>query len=554
VATKWLRNALVALGVTVATVPLVPRPAAADGPTIIGAGSSFMKLEMDQWRAEVARQPYGLKINYAAQGSSFGREQYRGGNIDFAGSDIPFLQAELAGTWPRGPQDFVYVPVSAGGLGFMYNITDQSGQRVTSLKLTRAAVCTIFTTPGGLFWDDPMFATVNPGVELPHEPVVPIVRSDGSGTSYVFSEYCKTAEPNIWQAFRAFLGTTGQLGDDQELSADRPTSTWPVVNGMLAAISADGVAASVADPTSGEGRITYNEAGFAKVRGFPNAFVQNSADQYLQPDEPNVNAALSHATGRPDGTFQLDYTTPDPTAYFPSTYSYVIAQTTGFPPDKGAVLARFLCYAVTKGQRSDLVVALAYARLSQQLVDIARDSIAKIPGAPPWDQCAVPDATSTPPTTVVVVIGGGAGGGGGTGGGGSSGGSGGTGGSGGGSGGGTASGGTGGPTTARGSATTVAGATTTTVPCTTTTTTALCDSTTVGTAVAPSGTPVAAASPGITAAPAGGASGSETATTVAANAESSAPGNQQVAWVLLQGGGICAAGTLFAGLRRRLAP
>ena len=232
-----------------------------------------------------------------------------------------------------------------------------------------------------------MFASVNPGVDLPHDPVVPVVRSDGSGTSYVFSEYCKTAEPNIWQAFRTFLGTTGQLGDDQELSADRPTSTWPIVNGMLGAISADGVAASVADPTSGEGRVTYNEAGFAKVRGFPNAFVQNSAGQFLQPDEPNVNAALSHATGRPDGTFQLDYTTPDPVAYFPSTYSYVIAQTTGFPADKGEVLARFLCYAVTKGQRSDLVVALAYARLSQQLVDIARDSIAKIPGAPPWDQC-----------------------------------------------------------------------------------------------------------------------------------------------------------------------
>ena len=92
--------------------------------------------------------PYGLKINYASQGSSFGREQYRGGNIDFAGSDIPFLQAELASTWPRGPQDFVYVPVSAGGLGFMYNVTDTAGQRITSLKLTRAAVCTIFTTPG----------------------------------------------------------------------------------------------------------------------------------------------------------------------------------------------------------------------------------------------------------------------------------------------------------------------------------------------------------------------------------------------------------------------
>ena len=58
-ARKWLRNLLVAFGVTVVTVPLLPRPAAADGPTIIGAGSSFMKLEMDQWRAEIARRRTG---------------------------------------------------------------------------------------------------------------------------------------------------------------------------------------------------------------------------------------------------------------------------------------------------------------------------------------------------------------------------------------------------------------------------------------------------------------------------------------------------------------
>jgi len=151
---------------------------------------------------------------------------------------------------------------------------------------------------------------------------------------------------------------------------------------------------------NGKDAITYNEAGFAKERGLPNATVQNASGRFTAPEEEAVTVALGYASpnkpgGVEDGTFSLNYTGADPRAYFPSTYSYVIAQTAGFPADKGAVLARFLCYAVTKGQ--EIAPRLQYARLSSVLVELALRQAAKIPGFPGLDQCAVAGAAAPPP-------------------------------------------------------------------------------------------------------------------------------------------------------------
>ena len=368
---------------------------AAAGPTLNGGGSSFAKLEIDQWRAEVARAPLGLNINYNAQGSSFGRQQYTSGSLDFAASDIPFLQSELNGLAGTPRENFVYVPVSAGGLGFMYNLVDMAGQPVTSLNLTPRTVCRIFTDDT-IRWDDPEIQEINPQIVLPPERVRAIVRADGSGTSYVLSEFCIATAPDVWEEFKRLEANNNN--DVTELLAGRPTSTWPT-NRFGSASYADGVAAAVADSSSGLYSITYNEAGFAKVRGFPNASVRNVFGNFTQPTENAVSIALGYATGRSDGTFQLDFDGPHPDAYFPSTYSYVIAQTTGFDPGKGEVLAKFLCYAITRGQRVELTELLGYARLSAPLVELGRNAIAQIPGAPPWEQCRVESAAPPPAQT-----------------------------------------------------------------------------------------------------------------------------------------------------------
>lgn len=395
---RRLVRLVVATGLVGSVTLAVATPASAALPTINGGGSSFAKLEIDQWRAEVARDPFNIKVNYIGQGSSYGRQQYINGSFDFAASDIPFQPSEL-NALSGDRASYAYVPVSAGGLGFMYNLTDLNGKRVTTLKLRRRTVCRMFSEPN-IKWDDAEIAEVNPDLRLPSELVRPIVRQDGSGTSYVFSEFCIAVAPDVWSAFVAHAGRVSS-DLDQAFTEGKPTSVWPRAFGADGAgLAADGVAAIVAD-SNGRNSITYNEAGFAKVRGFPNASLENESGQFLQPTEAAVSIALAYAKGRGDGTFELEHKANDPKAYFPSTYSYIIVPTKGIGTDKGEALARFLCYSVTKGQRLELTDKLGYARLSDVLVGIARDSIAKIPGAPAWDQCKVESAA--PPTASTVA-------------------------------------------------------------------------------------------------------------------------------------------------------
>jgi phosphate transport system substrate-binding protein len=386
------------------------RAAHAAGSSILGGGSGFAALEIDQWRADTARSPFNLTVNYVAQGSTFGRQQFGGGSFDYGASDIQYQQLELPDLQSRRcrgrtlAQCFVYVPVSAGGLAFMYNLLDNSGNRVNDLKLSRQAACKIFT--GAITkWNDPEIVATNPRFASFSRPIKPVVRTDGAGESYVFSEFCIAVVPNVWQAFVAQQKGLGTRDLTPEFLAGQPTSVWPQEgwgDHPVTVASADGTAGYVADPTGGPNAITYVAAGYAKVRSFPTASVQNAAGAFTQPDEDNVTRALGYAQKRGNGTFQLAFNGPDPRAYFPSTYSYVLAQTTGFDPGKGATLAKFLCYAVSQGQ----VVApqLRYARLSSVLVNIAIDAIVRIPGAPPAAQCPVAGAPPPPPPPSIVII------------------------------------------------------------------------------------------------------------------------------------------------------
>jgi hypothetical protein len=208
----------------------------------------------------------------------------------------------------------------------------------------------------------------------------------------------------VWSAFVQDRIKNDPQNVASDFRAGSPVSNWPQNWGhSLPAPYADGTATVVADPGAGKDAITYVAAGYAKVRGVPVASLQNAAGAYTQPDEENVTIALGYATGRPDGTFTLNFTGPDPRAYFPSTYSYILAQTAGFDAGKGAALSQFLCYAVSAGQ----VIApdLRYARLSKPLVDIAINAISKIPGAPPSNKCFV--AGAPPPPGAPANFGGG---------------------------------------------------------------------------------------------------------------------------------------------------
>ena len=412
--TKVGGRVLGAIAVVVCALATSVAPVSAAG-TVEGAGSSFPQLEIEQWRSDVAKKPYSLKINYVSSGSTFGRQQYIQGSVDFGVSDIAFQLDEISQAAAR---PYTYVTISAGGVGFMYNLRDTSGKRIgfttanggngKQLKLTSRTVCRLFSEPN-MQWNDPELSADNADIALPAKRVQPVFRADGSGTGFVVQEFCIATAPDVWAKFVDYVRKTPVLA--QGFAGDpfldgKPSSKWPVYAGQ-AAFAGDGVANVVATDTSGDNGITYVEAGFAEVRGFPNAFMKNAAGIYHYPDSANVNTALKYASQNADRTVTLDYTTPDPDAYFPSSYSYAIVPTSGIDASKGKDLATFLNYAVLQGQaKAD---RLGYAPLSQQIVDISLNEIVKIPGAPPKPNTTSVDADpgSVPPTAIAGGDGGG---------------------------------------------------------------------------------------------------------------------------------------------------
>ena len=393
----------------VATLGLAATPAGAAGAHLTGGGSGFAGPEIDQWKAETAVAPYNLSINYVAQGSTFGRVSFYSQTLDFGASDITYPPFELdalkASRRCAGKtlhDCFVYVPVSAGGVAFMYNLVDGSGNRVSNLQLTRRAACKIFT--GAITkWNDPELVQSNPFLRNFARGIQPVVRADGAGESYVLSEFCIAVAPDVWRDFIARQRQENPQNNAADFLSGSPVSNWPPPSNANAVPYADGVANAVADPSGGPGSMTYVAAAYAKQRSFPVASLQNAAGMYTQPDEANVTVALGYARPNPSadaaGTFLLNFSGGDPRAYFPSTYSYILAQRAGFNPAQGATLGVFLCYAISAGQAA--AVPLRYARLSAPIVNIAIDAISNIPGAPDKNHCVVAGSAPPPPPPAV---------------------------------------------------------------------------------------------------------------------------------------------------------
>ena len=356
--------------------------ARADSPIVTGAGSTWSQVAIDQWRADVSR--FGLRINYQGVGSSQGRNLFvNGSNIDFAVSEIPFEKDESDALRAKG-KSYTYTPIVAGGTSLMYNLRSASGQAITTLRLSSATVTGIFT--GAITnWSDQALRAENPGVSLPNQRIIPVVRSDGSGTSAQFSAYMSKMEQAKWCAFAR----------SQNIGCGY-TSNYPQFNGSVAQSGSDGVANYVHSESTGKGAITYVEAAYALQRGRPVAFLRNASGNYTLPTSRNVSTALRKAALNADRTQNLDqvYVNPDPVTYAMSSYSYMIAPTNNFPTDKGQVLGKFMIYFACEGQRkADL---LGYSPLPPNLVQVVFDAVKQVPGAPappPLSQCNNPTIT-----------------------------------------------------------------------------------------------------------------------------------------------------------------
>jgi len=377
--------AAAALIVMLALAPTVgpAQEASAVGTTyqpIEGAGSTWSANALQQWIRNVFDN-YRWKISYSDQGSSAGRQLFAQGTTDFGVSEIPYALANSDSPDPRPARSFAYVPIVAGGTAFMYNLVI-GGQRVTNLRLSGEVLAKIFT---GVItkWNDPAIAADNPKLSLPAIAIVPVVRSDGSGTTAQLTTWMRSQYPAIWNAYCVKAGRAN-CGI---------TSNYPVVPGsaFLAQQGSNQVASTVAKNSS-VGAITYVEASYAINARFPVAKMLNAAGYYNEPTASNVAVSLLAAVINNDPTSQeyltanlsSVYTNPDPRTYPLSSYSYMIIPTAiegNFTEDKGLTLADFSAYFLCEGQQQADV--LGYSPLPINLVQGGLEQVRKIPGGNP---------------------------------------------------------------------------------------------------------------------------------------------------------------------------
>ncbi|MFJ3778363.1 substrate-binding domain-containing protein [Streptomyces sp. NPDC090075] len=375
-------NALRRLGILAALIGILgtiaAAPAAADTYTpIAGAGSTWAENAVDEWRRAVNQ--YGMRISYAGTGSSDGRRQFLSGTVDFAVSDIPFQTNPTDGSAAERPASgsYAYMPIVAGGTVFMYHLT-VNGKRVTNLRLSGDVVTKIFT---GVIktWDDPVIKADNPGLQLPHRTIVPVVRSDGSGSTAQFTMWMANQHKALWNAYCAKVGRSGACGQ---------TSYYPTVSGMIAQSGDLGVAGYVAQ-NYGEGAIGYVNYSYALNAHYPVAKILNHAGYYTEPTPQNVAVSLLKAeinTNKNSSDYltqQLNgvYNDSDKRNYPLSSYSYMIlplkVQGT-FTKAKGKTLGAFSYYFMCQGQQQ--APKLGYSPLPINLVQAGFDQIRRIPG------------------------------------------------------------------------------------------------------------------------------------------------------------------------------
>src|SRR5215469_4759990 len=348
---RWLATCVVVATAAVATFyPAVQSASAASYVPINGAGSTWSYNAINNWITNVAQ--YGMRINYQPVGSTSGRQEFKEGIADWGASEIPYGVRD--GNYfdpPPTTRGYAYMPDTAGGTTFMYNLSIGT-QRVTNLRLSGATIAGIFT---GVItrWNDPRIAQDNPDLHLPGITIVPVVRSDGSGSTAEFTQWMLATEESYWQAYCQKVGR----------SPCTQTSAYPVLPGsaMVGQAGDLGVSGYVSQAQA-DGAIGYVEYSYALETGFPVAKVLNAAGYYTEPTAGHVAVSLLKAQINMDKSSPLYltqdlsqvYTDTDPRTYELSNYSYMILPTDtshGLTTAKGYTLGAFGGYLLCQGQQ-----------------------------------------------------------------------------------------------------------------------------------------------------------------------------------------------------------
>ena len=323
-------------GIAAAAVFLASGAACAGAQDLNGAGATFPYPIYSKWFSDYARES-GVRINYQSIGSGGGIRQLTEGTVDFGASDAPMSDAEMAKL--EAPE--LHLPTVLGAVVVTYNVPGVP----TALKLSGPVLADIFL--GKITkWNDSRIAALNSGVKLPETDILVVHRSDGSGTTYIFSDYLAAVSPSWSKA----------PGKGKELR-------WPT---GLGAKGNEGVAGQVKQMP---GAIGYVELAYAKQNGLAYASMQNAAGSFVAPTIESVTAAAAGAVSKLSAN--TDYrisivNAPGAGAYPISSFTYLLVYQNQPDARKGKELVGFLRWYLRAGEKS--AASLDYAPLPPSMV------------------------------------------------------------------------------------------------------------------------------------------------------------------------------------------
>jgi phosphate transport system substrate-binding protein len=302
---------------------------------INGAGATFPYPIYSKWFDVYAKENPGIKFNYQSIGSGGGIRMLSNRTVDLGASDAPLTDQQLA----DAPGKILHFPSVMGAVVIAYNLPGFTG----SLRLTGPVVADIFS--GKITkWDDDKIKALNPGAAIPSQDIVVCHRSDGSGTSYIFTDYLSKVSPS-WAS------------DPGKGTAVK----WPV---GLGGKGNEGVTALVQQTP---GAIGYVELIYALNNNIPFAELQNKAGNWVKASLEGVTAAAASSAGNMPADFRVSITdAPGAEAYPISSFTYLIVYQKQTNKDVGEQIKKFLSWALTEGQT--YAPALKYAPLPAAVV------------------------------------------------------------------------------------------------------------------------------------------------------------------------------------------
>ena len=316
-------------------------------PTLTGAGSTFDAPFFSAAFARYQQQHPGVTIGYSAVGSSAGIAAISARQVDFGASDVPMTASEQAAA-TGGP--ITQVPVDLGGEGIVYNLSLPAGAR---LHLTGPVLAEIFL--GQITrWNDPALTALNPGLSLPAAAINVVHRSDGSGTTYIFSNYLSSVDP----AWASKIGTGKTLH-------------WPTGEG------AEGNAGVAAAVNRTAFSIGYVEQAYSQGLTLPFAALRNQAGNYVTPSTQTVAADAAQKPAITPADFSI-VNQPGASSYPISGYSWALVYTRQPSQATGQTLVTMLDWLTHDGQA--YAAANGYVPLPSQIQQLARTMLQQITG------------------------------------------------------------------------------------------------------------------------------------------------------------------------------